>query len=114
MIEKANPQPARRALEMERAYRNLGYVLISLLPIFIAGFWIPCVRQAPAVIQHLIIKVLNPDGFSLVLVGIRMPVPTQASIFQPTEASTRLLPLNRSWWLMRQIVEHSRDAFQGQ
>lgn len=26
---------------MERAYRNLGYVLLALAPIFIAGFWIP-------------------------------------------------------------------------
>jgi len=26
---------------MERSYRNLGYVLIVLLPIFVAGFWIP-------------------------------------------------------------------------
>ncbi len=32
---------------MERAYRNLGYVLIVLLPIFIAGFWIPYLSQIP-------------------------------------------------------------------
>ena len=32
---------------MERAYRNLGYVLIALLPIFIAGFWIPYFSQIP-------------------------------------------------------------------
>ena len=32
---------------MERAYRNLGYVLIALLPIFIAGFWIPCSSEIP-------------------------------------------------------------------
>ena len=30
---------------MERAYRNLGYVLIALLPIFIAGFWIPYLSE---------------------------------------------------------------------
>ncbi|MFZ0882798.1 MAG: hypothetical protein WAN14_05330 [Candidatus Acidiferrales bacterium] len=32
---------------MERAYRNLGYVLIALLPIFVAGFWIPYLSQIP-------------------------------------------------------------------
>jgi hypothetical protein len=32
---------------MERAYRNLGYVLIVLLPIFIAGFWIPYFSEFP-------------------------------------------------------------------
>ena len=32
---------------MERAYRNLGYVLLVLLPIFIAGFWIPYFSEIP-------------------------------------------------------------------
>ena len=32
---------------MERAYHNLGYVLIALLPIFIAGFWIPYFSEIP-------------------------------------------------------------------
>jgi hypothetical protein len=32
---------------MERAYRNLGYVLLALLPIFIAGFWIPYLSEIP-------------------------------------------------------------------
>ena len=32
---------------MERAYRNLGFVLITLLPIFIAGFWIPYFSELP-------------------------------------------------------------------
>jgi hypothetical protein len=32
---------------MERAYRNIGYVLLVLLPIFIAGFWIPYLSQIP-------------------------------------------------------------------
>jgi hypothetical protein len=32
---------------MERAYRNLGYVLLALLPIFVAGFWIPYFAQFP-------------------------------------------------------------------
>ncbi len=32
---------------MERAYRNLGFVLIFLLPIFIAGFWIPYLSEIP-------------------------------------------------------------------
>lgn len=32
---------------MERAYRNLGYVLVALLPIFIAGFWIPYLSEFP-------------------------------------------------------------------
>ena len=32
---------------MERAYRNLGYVLFALLPIFIAGFWIPYLSEIP-------------------------------------------------------------------
>jgi hypothetical protein len=32
---------------MERAYRNLGFVLIVLLPIFIAGFWIPYFSGIP-------------------------------------------------------------------
>jgi O-antigen/teichoic acid export membrane protein len=33
---------------MERAYRNLGYFLLILLPIFIAGFWIPYFSEIPA------------------------------------------------------------------
>jgi hypothetical protein len=33
---------------MERAYRNLGYFLLALLPIFIAGFWIPYLSKIPA------------------------------------------------------------------
>jgi hypothetical protein len=32
---------------MERAYRNLGYVLLVLVPIFIAGFWIPYLSEIP-------------------------------------------------------------------
>jgi hypothetical protein len=32
---------------MERAYRNLGYVLTVLLPISIAGFWIPYLSEIP-------------------------------------------------------------------
>jgi len=32
---------------MERTYRNLGYVLLVLLPIFIAGFWIPYLSEIP-------------------------------------------------------------------
>ena len=32
---------------MERVYRNLGYVLLALLPIFIAGFWIPYLSEFP-------------------------------------------------------------------
>jgi hypothetical protein len=33
---------------MERAYRNLGYFLLALVPIFIAGFWIPYLSEIPA------------------------------------------------------------------
>jgi len=32
---------------VERAYRNLGYVLLALVPIFIAGFWIPYFSEIP-------------------------------------------------------------------
>jgi len=32
---------------MERAYRHLGFVLLFLLPIFLAGFWIPYFSQIP-------------------------------------------------------------------
>lgn len=32
---------------MERGYRNLGYVLIALVPIFAAGFWIPYFSEFP-------------------------------------------------------------------
>lgn len=32
---------------MERAYRNLGYFLAALVPIFIAGFWIPYLSEIP-------------------------------------------------------------------
>lgn len=32
---------------MERAYRNLGFVLIALLPVFLAGFWIPYFSEIP-------------------------------------------------------------------
>ena len=38
---------------MERAYRNLGYVLIVLLPIFIAGFWIPYLSEIPRFDQSI-------------------------------------------------------------
>lgn len=42
---------------MERAYRNLGYVLVSLLPIFIAGFWIPYLSEIPHFDQSITIAV---------------------------------------------------------
>jgi hypothetical protein len=32
---------------MERAYRNLGLVLLALPPIFVAGFWIPYLSDIP-------------------------------------------------------------------
>ncbi len=32
---------------MERSYRNLGYVLLVLLPIFVAGFWVPYFSEIP-------------------------------------------------------------------
>ena len=32
---------------MERAYRNVGYFLCALVPIFIAGFWIPYFSEIP-------------------------------------------------------------------
>jgi hypothetical protein len=32
---------------MERAYRNLGFILLALLPIFVAGFWIPYLSEIP-------------------------------------------------------------------
>lgn len=32
---------------MERAYHNLGYILLALLPIFVAGFWIPYFAEFP-------------------------------------------------------------------
>ena len=38
---------------MERAYRNLGYVLIVLLPIFVAGFWIPYFSEIPQFDQSI-------------------------------------------------------------
>ena len=39
--------PPGRHQRMERHYRNLGYVLLALLPIFIAGFWIPYLSEIP-------------------------------------------------------------------
>ena len=42
---------------MERAYRNLGYVLIALLPIFIAGFWIPYLSEIPHFEESITIAV---------------------------------------------------------
>ena len=32
---------------MERRYRNVGYILLALLPIFVAGFWIPYLSEFP-------------------------------------------------------------------
>jgi hypothetical protein len=32
---------------MERAYRNVGYFLLALVPIFVAGFWIPYLSAFP-------------------------------------------------------------------
>jgi hypothetical protein len=42
---------------MERAYRNLGYVLVVLLPVFIAGFWIPYFSEIPHFDQSITIAV---------------------------------------------------------
>ena len=36
------------ALAMETSYRNVGYFLLALLPIFVAGFWIPYLSEIPA------------------------------------------------------------------
>jgi len=33
---------------MERAYRNLGYFLLALVPVFVAGFWIPYLSEIPS------------------------------------------------------------------
>src|SRR5690348_7719908 len=41
------PAPNGVGQPMERAYRNLGYVLLILLPIFVAGFWIPYFSEIP-------------------------------------------------------------------
>ena len=46
-FQAPNYNPAWSAVVMERAYRNLGYVLVALLPIFVAGFWIPYLSQIP-------------------------------------------------------------------
>ena len=35
------------AKRMERAYRNVGYFLLALVPIFVAGFWIPYLSAFP-------------------------------------------------------------------
>ena len=32
---------------MERAYRNAGYILFALVPIFVAGFWMPYLSEIP-------------------------------------------------------------------
>lgn len=32
---------------MERGYRNLGYFLLALIPIFVAGFWVPYFSEIP-------------------------------------------------------------------
>lgn len=42
---------------MERAYRNLGYVLTVLLPIFVAGFWIPYLSEIPRFDQSITVAV---------------------------------------------------------
>jgi len=42
---------------MERAYRNLGYVLVVLLPVFIAGFWVPYFSEIPHFDQSITIAV---------------------------------------------------------
>ncbi len=38
---------AKPSCPMERAYRNAGYFLLALVPIFIAGFWVPYFSEAP-------------------------------------------------------------------
>jgi hypothetical protein len=43
----AEPSAQGRSQTMERAYRNLAYVLLVLMPIFVAGFWIPYLSQFP-------------------------------------------------------------------
>ena len=35
------------ARSMERVYRNLGFFLLALFPIFVAGFWIPYLSEFP-------------------------------------------------------------------
>jgi uncharacterized membrane protein len=45
------PLPLSREISetefVERAYRNLGYVLLTLPPIFVAGFWFPYIGEFP-------------------------------------------------------------------
>jgi hypothetical protein len=42
---------------MERAYRNISYFLLALLPIFVAGFWIPYFSEIPRFDQSITVPV---------------------------------------------------------
>ena len=44
---KTTGSRAKQSWPMERAYRNAGYFLLALAPIFIAGFWVPYFSEAP-------------------------------------------------------------------
>lgn len=61
---------------MERAYRNLGYVLLVLLPIFVLGFWIPYLSEIPHFDQSIttVVHVHAVVQFSFLILLVVQPL----------------------------------------
>jgi hypothetical protein len=104
---------------MERAYRNLGYVLIVLLPIFIAGFWIPYLSEIPHFDQSITAAVHIHAGllFCLLILLIVQPLAIRYKAFSTHrilgKLSNILVPLTLVFsvaMLWKEYHEHLADG----
>ncbi|MGA8743027.1 MAG: hypothetical protein WB561_17705 [Terracidiphilus sp.] len=78
---------------MERAYRTLGYVFLALLPIFIAGFWIPYFAEFP----HFDASITAAVHIHAVLLFCFLGL----LIFQPLATVTRRFQSTEDWGSLR-------------
>ncbi|MGB6193327.1 MAG: hypothetical protein WBF42_12745 [Terracidiphilus sp.] len=81
---------------MERAYRNLGYVLLTLLPIFIAGFWIPYLSEVP----HFDVSITPAVHIHAILLFCFLAL----LIFQPLAARYKAFALHRKLGKLTNIL----------
>ena len=104
---------------MERAYRNLGYVLIVLLPIFIAGFWIPYLSEIPHFDQSITtaVHVHAVLLFSFLILLIIQPLAIRYKLFSTHrilgKMSNILIPLALAFsvaMLWKEYHEHVADG----
>ena len=104
---------------MERAYRNLGYVLIVLLPIFVAGFWIPYLSEFPHFDQSITTAVHVHAGllFCFLILLIVQPLAIRYKAFSTHrilgKLSNILVPLTLVFsvaMLWKEYHEHLADG----